>query len=269
MRSTRLLSLLLALVLPFAAHALTNDDIVKMHQAGLSDDTILVAIKPDTAHFDTSPDALIALKTAGISEAIIRKIITPGGESAREPAPAVPEAPATPSVFFDPMPSIAPAFVTPVVGQTYYTRFTFRDEGDKYVATNYARGTVVPINTAVTVVSMSGDKMRLKLNDSGRTITVENQKKYTLKSLPEFARLMLAKEMTPLDKLPPEVAQAVRDGELHKGMTKELALMTRGYPPAHETPSTEGNRWVYWSSRFIKVTVLFADGRLTEGRGIP
>lgn len=46
--------------------------------------------------------------------------------------------------------------------------------------------------------------------------------------------------------------------------------MTRGCPPAHETSSTEADRWVYWGSRFIKeVTILFTDGRLTEGRGIP
>lgn len=265
MRSCRLL-ILLALALPFAAHALTNDDVVKMHQAGLSDDTILVAIKPDTAHFDTSPDALIALKSAGISEAVIRKMLSPDGETSSAPATA---APGKPSVFFDPMPTIAPPFVNPVAGQTYYTRFTFHDEDGEYNTTNYTRGGLVPINTAVTLIEMSGDEMRLKLNDSGRRITVKNKEKYTKKSLPEFARLLLAAESTPLDKLPPEVAKAVREGELHKGMTKELVLMTRGYPPAHETPSTDGDRWVYWSSRFIKMTILFTDGRLTEGRGIP
>jgi hypothetical protein len=44
--------------------------------------------------------------------------------------------------------------------------------------------------------------------------------------------------------------------------------MARGYPRAHETPSIEGDRWVYWSSRFVKQTSIFTDRRLSEGRGL-
>ena len=61
---------------------------------------------------------------------------------------------------------------------------------------------------------------------------------------------------------------AVRNGDMRKGMTKELVLLARGHPPAHETPSIEGDRWVYWSSRFVKLTIVFVNGRLSEGRGL-
>ena len=136
------------------------------------------------------------------------------------------------------------------------------------MSTNYSRGELVPINTPVTLVSINKDKIVLKRTDTGQTLKVENEKKYTLKSGEGFAEMMLSPQKTRLELLPPKVATAVSAGELHKGMTKELVLMTRGYPPAHETPSLDGDRWVYWSSRFVKLTIVFTDGRLSDGRGI-
>jgi hypothetical protein len=44
--------------------------------------------------------------------------------------------------------------------------------------------------------------------------------------------------------------------------------MARGYPPAHETPSLDGDRWIYWSSRFANHPITFVNGRLAGGRGV-
>ena len=126
----------------------------------------------------------------------------------------------------------------------------------------------MPINTPVKLLSMTGSKMTLKRLDTGQEIKVENVDKHTKKSMTEIAALMLSAEKTPLEKLPEEVASAVRNGDMRKGMTREILLMARGYPPAHETPSLDGDRWIYWSSRFVKQTVVFVNGRLSEGRGL-
>ena len=115
---------------------------------------------------------------------------------------------------------------------------------------------------------MSGAQLVLKRLDTGQEIKVKNADKFTKKSIPEIASLMLSADKTPLEKLPEDVASAIRNGDMRKGMTKELVLMARGYPPAHETPSIEGDRWVYWSSRFVKQTIVFTNGRLSEGRGL-
>ncbi len=157
--------------------------------------------------------------------------------------------------------------VNPVVGQDYYLRSTIHVEDGKYSGTNYTRGTVVPINTPVHLVSLSR-RIVLKRTDSGETIKVENVEKYTRKTDEELARVLLSEEPTPLDKLPSDLAGFIRGGDLRRGMTKEQVLMARGYPPAHETPTTDMDRWVYWTSRFVKQTVVFTNGRLTEGRGV-
>ena len=63
------------------ARSLTNDDIVKMHDADLGETSIIAAIRGSIPQFDTSPDALIALKERGISDAVITALL----ESTKSP----------------------------------------------------------------------------------------------------------------------------------------------------------------------------------------
>ena len=53
------------------AHFIDNDAIMKMSKAGLDDAVIIQTIQTQPGHFDTSPDTLIALKSAGVSQQVI------------------------------------------------------------------------------------------------------------------------------------------------------------------------------------------------------
>lgn len=55
---------------------LANSDVVKMVTSGLAEDTIILAIRRGPTKFDTSPDALIALKKSGVSDNILRAMLT-------------------------------------------------------------------------------------------------------------------------------------------------------------------------------------------------
>ena len=261
------------LALPLTLAAMNNKDVIKMQKAGLSEETILAAMQKEKPEYETDTDALIELKSAGISEKVIQTMIrlqSPSASASASSSASSSSSSSTSSggVFWGEFPSIAPPKAEVSTGRDYFTRYTFREEKNEYKTTNYARGTIVPINTPVKLISMSGSKLTLKRLDTGQEIKVENEDKYTKKSIPEIAALMLSAEKTPIEKLPEEVASAVRNGDMRKGMTKELVLLARGHPPAHETPSIEGDRWVYWSSRFVKQTIVFVNGRLSEGRGL-
>jgi len=58
--------------------------------------------------------------------------------------------------------------------------------------------------------------------------------------------------------------QGIREGKIVEGMSKQAVLLAVGYPPEHRTPSLDADRWVYWESKFDKVEVTFADGRVVE-----
>jgi hypothetical protein len=52
-------------------HLIDNDAIIKMSKAGLDDAVIIQTIQTQPGHYDTSPDNLIALKGAGVSQQVI------------------------------------------------------------------------------------------------------------------------------------------------------------------------------------------------------
>jgi hypothetical protein len=201
-----------------------------------------------------------------VGEAVIQKILAVerGGGDAAPESPT----PSGPSFADQDFPSIAPPAIEPAAGREYFLRSTLYFEDGEYVATNYARGVAVPINTPVKIDAIRGNSISLHRIDTGDKLEIKNVEKYTRKPMTEVARLIFSSEPTPLEELPGELAASIRAGQMRKGMTKEQVLMARGYPPAHETPSIDSERWVFWSSRFVKHTLVFSNGRLVDGRGI-
>lgn len=74
-----------------AQHVLTNSDVLSMAKSGIGEQTILLAIQQGPTKFDTSPQALIELKNAGLSDRVLNAVlVTPssgtGTLSPSEPA---------------------------------------------------------------------------------------------------------------------------------------------------------------------------------------
>jgi hypothetical protein len=64
-----------------AQKPLGNEDIVSMVQAGLPQEVIVEKIKTSKTAFDTSTEALVALKKAGVSGDVIRIMVNPAAEA--------------------------------------------------------------------------------------------------------------------------------------------------------------------------------------------
>jgi len=83
-----------------AGKPLTNNDIISLARAGLSDAVIVSAIQKSPTQFDLGPEALINLKKAGVSNTVIETMIGGGGplpaESAQVPLPVEEESPPPP-----------------------------------------------------------------------------------------------------------------------------------------------------------------------------
>ena len=71
-----ILPVLLTFYLNASAVPLNNADVLKMNSAGLGADVIIASIRSSTEKsFDTGTDALIALKTAKIPDAVISEML--------------------------------------------------------------------------------------------------------------------------------------------------------------------------------------------------
>ena len=58
-----------------AKKPVTNTDVVNMTKAGLSDEVTIAAIQDAAVDFDTSADALVALKRDGVTDRVIRAML--------------------------------------------------------------------------------------------------------------------------------------------------------------------------------------------------
>jgi TPR repeat protein len=67
-----------------ASSEITNSDVISMTKAGIGEHTIILAIKRGPVKFDTSPQALIALKHAGVSDQVLNAILSAPSEASPE-----------------------------------------------------------------------------------------------------------------------------------------------------------------------------------------
>jgi len=88
MRYNKLVIAILAMcsTVCIAQQVLNNDAIIKMHAAEMGDDLIVSVIGSQPGTYDTSADALVALKKAGIGDKIIGAMITKSSQPAMNPA---------------------------------------------------------------------------------------------------------------------------------------------------------------------------------------
>ncbi len=83
------LALLAISPLLFAQEVLNNDAVIKLLKAGLSDDLIVATINASPGKYDTSADALIALRNAGADSKVISAVLMKS-RPGPPPPPAVP-----------------------------------------------------------------------------------------------------------------------------------------------------------------------------------
>ncbi len=261
------LALLLSMNFQVSLSAMTNGDVIKMLQAGISEDTVQLAVRNDSEdNYNVEPDGLIELKEADVPEAVIQEIIRKAnGEGEDSSGAAVVWEDAFPDVAHD---KVFPPVINPVEGQKYFTRINFWAEDGESIATNYSRGTLIPINTEVELIRVKSDTFRIRIAEMGILVDVENVEKYTGVDIRELLSRYLAEEKTRIDLYGDEAATHIRAGIMRLGMTKDQVILTRGYPPSHRTASLDLDVWVYWSSRFVQLTIVFENGRLSEGRGL-
>lgn len=148
--------------------------------------------------------------------------------------------------------------------QIYYTQFSLFQEKNNYRTTNYRKGILVPINTEVTLVSMDKSDAKLRITSSGEILNIENVQKYTLDPMPIAFSKIVSTGKVDLNQFSPAEREMIQVGQVKPGMSKKAVIAAIGYPPQHETPSTEGDRWTYWANRYDKFIVVFKNGKVGE-----
>lgn len=146
-------------------------------------------------------------------------------------------------------------------GQTLYTQFSLFYEKNTHLTTNYRRGTLVPINTAVKWVKPRKNSIVVTL-PNGENLEILNVKDYSGEKIDGIFTRTLAFTPVDLSSFTMEERAAILDGNVLPGMTKQGTILALGYPPRHRTPSLESDQWQYWKSRFDTFIVHFEGGKI-------
>ncbi len=146
--------------------------------------------------------------------------------------------------------------------QVYYTQFSLFQEQNRFRTTNYRKGQLIPINTAVALLSLDADQAVLRLEASGQTLTIENVQKYTKDDMPIAFSKIAGTSKVDLNQFTAAERENILAGQVKKDMGKKAVLAAIGYPPQHVTPSVDGNDWTYWSNLFNRFVVKFKNGKV-------
>jgi hypothetical protein len=89
---------------------MTNNEVIQLVSAGLSDQVVATSIRQaSNKDFDLSPTGLIALKKAGVSDAVIAAMQESGTAAQAAPPNVIPQPPPAPAAAVTPAPAPTPA----------------------------------------------------------------------------------------------------------------------------------------------------------------
>jgi len=146
--------------------------------------------------------------------------------------------------------------------QIYYTQFTLFQEKNNFRTTNYRKGILIPINTAVTLEAMSSKEAQLRVVDTGQALTIENVPKHTVDDMQTAFEKIVAPAKVNLKRFSAKERDAIMVGRAIKGMSRDAVIAAIGYPPQNQTPSLKVNDWTYWNNRFDRFIVHFRNDKV-------
>ena len=125
----------------------------------------------------------------------------------------------------------------------------------------------LPFGTQVTVTDIGRKSFKIRSAEYGEFTVYHSYGTDDLASY--IAKLILREDPKPtVREYPEEIQDAIFDGRVVKGMTKEQVLIAIGYPPTHRTPGIGANEWTYWANRWRTYKLQFSrDGRLVRAWG--
>lgn len=147
-------------------------------------------------------------------------------------------------------------------GEAAITQLNMWHYRNQHETTNYQVDNLIPVNSRVDILDTSGDEIEFRVVETGEVVTLANVERYTGEGIAEIYERYFGDSLVDLNQFTDAEREAIEEGDVELGMSKDAVLIARGYPPAHETPSLDNNRWRYWRTRFDTENVHFSGGEV-------
>lgn len=131
-----------------------------------------------------------------------------------------------------------------------YACCNLRYSGDWISDYSIGQNPFIAAGTPVTVKSIDASSNRAYIEADGKPLRLGHDYGRAQESTEQWvSKLIVADDpKVKLAKYSSTTQNAIREGKLMRGMTKEQVIMSVGYPPSHETPDLKVSPWkFYWS----------------------
>ncbi|QUM75819.1 hypothetical protein HWV00_06000 [Moritella sp. 24] len=145
---------------------------------------------------------------------------------------------------------------------TLYTQVGMWTEKGNVIATNYKRGEHIPVNSAVTIMSVDASTITFSYDE--RVIKLKNIDKFTKIDTPALLSRTFALKPVNLTAFSEVEKAAIEKGDVVLGMTKHAVITSRGFPPAHRTASLKQDSWRFWQNRFGTIVYEFEQDKVSK-----
>jgi hypothetical protein len=166
-------------------------------------------------------------------------------------------------ILFTALPICTANNIKAATGDTFYTQFSLYYERNCHQTTNYRKGILVPINTAVKFVKATDRSIFVTLPDS-QELEIRNIEQYSGEGIDKIFSRTFAMNPVNLSVFTKDERESILLGEVKQGMRKTAVIAALGYPPKHKTPTLETDQWQYWNNRFNTFIVYFQNGKVSQ-----
>jgi hypothetical protein len=150
--------------------------------------------------------------------------------------------------------------------QVHLQQNVWFDADGEHQTVNYKyRAQMLAVNTEVTIKSTSGSTITFAAADSDQTYTLIHVPEYSGTDLQGvYDRYFAPRALDLTGQFTAAERAAIDNGEIVAGMDKDAVLVSRGFPPAHETASTDSDAWRYWKAKHDTRVIFFQDGEVAR-----
>jgi hypothetical protein len=142
-----------------------------------------------------------------------------------------------------------------------------RYSGDQLSEANYAQLPFIPLGTPVLIRAIDGAQAIVEID--GRELSLRLDAAQTSENAAQWLdKAVLADDpRRKLESFPAGVRAAIQSGRLVKGMTREQAIMSIGYPQVDDKKGLGAPSWRYWWTSFESFYVHWLRDKLKKISG--
>ncbi len=151
------------------------------------------------------------------------------------------------------------------MGGVYYTQFALQFEKGHFRTTNYRTGTLLPINSKVTLLDINRKVIKVNIVDFKHDLIVKNNPKHVGGDAYFYFDKLFKQQKVNLAKFTRKERANIEKGIAGVGMRKDAVIAAMGYPPSHATPSLSYDNWTYWKSSWgDRLVVNFKNDKVVK-----